>query len=102
MSEKREIISIFSVVTEISTYGGTLKLRDWNNLNHFPDVNDHVDSDYETQMAKNDDNKSGSDSVPETDSVPEIENPIPYPNRFRTRAKGKNIWVRNRFEYGIG
>ena len=57
MSEKREKMSIFSVVTKISTYGGTLKLRDWNNLNHFLDAKDHVDSDYETQMAKNDDNK---------------------------------------------
>ena len=57
MSEKREKMSIFSVVTKISTYGGTLKLWDWNNLNHFLDAKDHVDFDYETQMAKNDDNK---------------------------------------------
>ena len=57
MSEKREKMSIFSVVTKISTYGGTLKLRDWNYLNHFSDAKYHVDSDYETQMAKNDDNK---------------------------------------------
>ena len=57
MSEKREKMSIFSVVTKISTYGGTLKLRDWNYLNHFSDAKYHVDSDYQTQMAKNDDNK---------------------------------------------
>ena len=57
MSEKSEKMSIFSVVTKISTYGGTLKLRDWNYLNHFSDAKYHVDSDYETQMAKNDDNK---------------------------------------------
>ena len=57
MSEKREKMSIFSVVTKISTYGGTLKLRDWNNLNHFSDAKYHVDCDYEFQMAKNNDNK---------------------------------------------
>ena len=50
-------MSIFSVVIKISTNGGTLKIRVWNNLNYFSDVKDHEDSDYVTQMTKNDVNK---------------------------------------------
>ena len=57
MSEKREKVSIFSVVTKISTYGGTLKHRAWTFLNHFLDAKVHVDYDYKAQMAKNDVNK---------------------------------------------
>ena len=48
---------IFSVVTKISTYGDTLKHQDWSILNHFSDTKHHVNSDYETQIDKNDDNK---------------------------------------------
>ena len=55
--KKCQKISNFSVVTKISTNGGTLKNRVWNNLNHFSDVKDHEAFDYGTQMTKNDVNK---------------------------------------------
>ena len=57
IGKKPEKLSIFSVVIKISTNGGTLKIRVWNNLNYFLDVKDHDNFDYETQMAKNDVNK---------------------------------------------
>ena len=57
MGKKREKVSIFSVVTKISTNGGTLKNRVWNNLNYFLDVKDHENFDSGTQMTKNDVNK---------------------------------------------
>ena len=57
MSEKRQKVSFFSVVTKISTYGDTLKHRAWTFLNDFPDAKDHEDYDYKTQIAKNDVNK---------------------------------------------
>ena len=57
MGEKRKKVSFFSVVTEISTYGDTLKHRVWTFLSHYLDSKHHVDLDYKTQIAKNDVNK---------------------------------------------
>ena len=57
MGKKHEKRSLFSVVTKISTHGGTLKKQVWNNLSYFSDVKGHEDFDYELQMAKNDVNK---------------------------------------------
>ena len=57
MGEKREKMSFFSVVTEMSTHGDTLKHRAWTFVNNFSDTKVHVDSDYIAQIVKHDVNK---------------------------------------------
>ena len=57
IGKKPEKVSVFSVVIKISTNGGTLKNRVWNNLSYFLDVEDHENFDSGTQMTKNDVNK---------------------------------------------
>ena len=57
MAKKREIMSIFSVVTNISTHGDTLKHRASTLWKHFLDAKDHKDCEYILQIAIADVNK---------------------------------------------
>ena len=57
MGKKREKLSFFSVVTEISTHGDTLKLRRSTFWKQFLDAKDHEDNESSTQIAIGDDNK---------------------------------------------
>ena len=57
MAKKREIMSIFSVVTNISTHGDTLKHRASTLLKHFLDAEDHKNCEYILQIAIADVNK---------------------------------------------
>ena len=57
VGKKREKLSFFSVVTEISTHGDTLKLRRSTFWKQFLDAKDHEDNESSTQIAIGDDNK---------------------------------------------
>ena len=57
MGKKRQKISFFSVVTEISTHGDTLKLRRSTFWKQFLDAKDNQDDESITQIAIGVDNK---------------------------------------------
>ena len=57
MGKKLEKMSLFSVVTKISTHGDTLKNRASTFWTHFSYWKIHADYKYKTQIAKIDDNK---------------------------------------------
>ena len=57
MGKKLEKLSIFSVVTEISTNGDILKDRASTFWTHFSDRKIHVDYEYIIEIARIDDNR---------------------------------------------